>query len=136
MPNTKVSGVLNTSMARKKSHPVDAPAAAPVYTPDQNIARALRQIDEVWQKEIETLSRTYDQCMHGAWNRYTTALKAHGPKPTAGTDFDGKYDEERESALRAWFTGSEKADEKAACAKANLYKKAPKQLRDENDDSL
>ena len=104
-------------MAKKRSHPVDAPKAVPLLTAGAAHERALGEADAVWTKAIEEASRNYDQAMHGAWSRYIGGLKVHqdvnGKKvKSGGTDFDKKYDQERENALRTWNTACAAADKK------------------------
>ncbi len=120
-------------MAKKKSHPVEA-AAVVVRTPAENVSKALQQIDDTWRQETETISRTYDQAMQGAWHRYIAALKAH-QGPSAGTDFDKQFDKERENALAEYHRSGKSADDKMEKARRALLVKTPL-LRDENDDSL
>src|SRR5271157_1798399 len=104
-------------MAKKRSHPVDAPKAVPLLTAGAAHERALNDASAVWTKAIEEASRNYDQAMHGAWSRYVSALKIHqdtnGKKAkSGGTDFDKKYDQERENALRSWHTAAAASDKK------------------------
>lgn len=96
---------------------MDAPKATPLLTAGAAHERALKEADAIWQKAQEDASRTYDSAMHGAWGRYMTALKAHheanGKKAKSGdTEFDKKYDQERESALRNWHLAASAADKK------------------------
>jgi hypothetical protein len=104
-------------MAKKRSHPVDAPKAVPLLTGASAHERALKDANAVWTKAIEEASRNYDQAMHGAWSRYIGAMKIHqdanGKKAkTGGTDFDKKFDQDRENALRTWHAASATADKK------------------------
>jgi hypothetical protein len=102
-------------MARKKSHPVETPKAAIVLSTNAVKQRALREADAVWTKATEDANKAYDQLMHSAWSRYVNGLKAHqdanGKKAkTNGTDFDKRYDQERENALRNWNLAAAAAD--------------------------
>lgn len=117
-------------MAKKKSHPVEA-AAVVVRTPSENISLALRKIDEEWDKKQTELQKTYNSAMEQAWRKYAAALHSH-----TDNSFNEQYDEDREAALLTWRKGSEAADLQAECDKANIFKRAPRQLRDENNDSL
>ncbi len=98
---------------------MDAPKAVPLLTAGAAHERALKDADAVWTKAIEEASRNYDQAMHGAWSRYVGALKVHQDTnekkaKSGGTDFDKKYDQERENALRTWHAASAAADKKLA----------------------
>src|SRR5579863_127421 len=118
--------VLNSSMARKKSHPVEE-AAVVVRTPADNISLALRKIDEEWDKEQAECSRVYNSAQESAWRRYVAALHSH-----TDNSFNDQFDAEREAALKTWRTNSLAADKKAEAAKQALLKKTPP-LRNEND---
>src|SRR5258708_36228895 len=102
-------------MAKKRSHQVEAVKAPLQLTGSAVHQRTLREADAVWTKALEDAGRNYDQAMHGAWSRYMSALKIHqdtnGVKAKSGeTDFDKKFDQERESALRSWNLAAAAAD--------------------------
>jgi hypothetical protein len=102
-------------MAKKRSHPEAAPKAALVLSTQATQQRALKEADAVWAKTTEAAIKAYDQVMHGAWSRYMSALKihhdTHGKKAkSGGTDFDKKYDQDRENALRQWNLATAVAD--------------------------
>lgn len=103
-------------MAKKKAVVVPVQKALPAPTGEAARERAHRAADDAWEKAQTEANRSYDMLMHSAWSRYVTALKAHGAKPSAGTDFDRQYDRERETALKGWKDAAEKADKKLDAA--------------------
>lgn len=74
--------------------------------------RALKAADAEWEKAQQEAQTAYDMATKGAWSRYTTALRAHTGKSSAGTDFDKQYDKDREIALKVWKETTERADRK------------------------
>jgi hypothetical protein len=99
-------------MARKRSHPVDKPKEALLLTGSAAHERALQAADAAWTKATDDANKAYDMGMSSAWQRYISALKAHGPKPSGGTDFSKKYDQEREIVLKNYHTACTSADKK------------------------
>jgi hypothetical protein len=99
-------------MAKKKLKAQETPKVSPLVTGPAAQERARRDADYTWDKAQQEAQRAYDMLMHGAWQRYVTALKAHGGKTSGGTDFDKQYDREQEMALKGWQDASVKADKK------------------------
>jgi hypothetical protein len=103
-------------MAKKKAKAPDTPKVSPLATGPAAQLRARRDADYAWDKAQQEAQRAYDMLTHGAWQRYITALKAHGKAKSAGTDFDRQYDREREMALKGWQDASRTADKKLQTA--------------------
>jgi hypothetical protein len=99
-------------MTKRKAKAPETPKASPLVTGPAAQERARRDADYAWDKAQQEAQKAYDMLMHGAWQRYITALKAHGVKPSGKTDFSTQYDREREMALKGWRDTTEKADKK------------------------
>jgi len=101
-------------VGRKKEIKQAVPSVA-IVTGAAALELAVKRAEVDWTKAQEEASRNYDQAMHSAWGRYSSALRTYhttnGKKAkTDGQDFDAQYDKERANALRTWNLACAVAD--------------------------
>jgi hypothetical protein len=99
-------------MPKKKVKAQETTPTTALVTGPAARLRARRDADYAWDKAQQEAQKAYDMLIHGAWQRYVTALKAHGKARSTGTAFDIQYDREREMALKGWQETTAKADKK------------------------